>query len=117
MMSVYLSGPITGMPNGNYDAFLSAELRIRRPSATEHTYIFVRNPQKIPHKKQNPTYADYMRDGIVAMLECDAVVMLPGWVNSRGACIERAVAHACGLKIYPSVEMLLEEFHGRSSRD
>ena len=109
MNRVYLSGPITGMPNENREAFFSAQLQIFKAT---NFRISVSNPFLINHETQNPTYKDYLRDAIVAMLECDAIVMLPGWANSRGACIERAVAHACGLKIYPSVDKMLEEYHG-----
>lgn len=38
-------------------------------------------------------------------LKADAVVLLPGWEKSKGACAERATAIALGLEVY-----LYEEF-------
>lgn len=45
-------------------------------------------------------YACYMKYDILALLECDVIVMLPNWITSRGAGVERDVAIACGLDEY-----------------
>ena len=37
---------------------------------------------------------------------CDAVLMLPGWKTSRGACIEKRLAEDLGLRVLHASEVL-----------
>lgn len=47
----------------------------------------VPNPtfDKMPKEK---AWAEYMKRDIAWLSDCDAIYMLPGWRESRGACIE-----------------------------
>ena len=49
-------------------------------------------------EKENPTWFDYMKVDIKALLECDYVYMLPGWKKSNGARIEKFIAFIFGIK-------------------
>ena len=40
-----------------------------------------------------------MRTDLLALLSCDAIHMLPGWRESKGATVEHAVAVACGMPV------------------
>ena len=40
-----------------------------------------------------------MRLSIAQVLQAEAVALLPGWVNSRGATLERRIATALGLLV------------------
>jgi hypothetical protein len=42
------------------------------------------------------------------MLQCDSVLMLPGWQHSKGATIERFVAEACAMPITELMQMDLD---------
>ena len=42
-----------------------------------------------------------MRLSIAQVLQAEAVALLPGWVNSRGATLERRIAKALDLQIGP----------------
>ena len=44
-----------------------------------------------------------MRMAVRQLSTCDAVFMLPGWRNSRGACIEHQLAVGLGLEIIDGV--------------
>ena len=37
---------------------------------------------------------------IKALCDCDAIALMPGWENSKGAHLELHIAHRIGLKVY-----------------
>ena len=41
-----------------------------------------------------------MRDALAALVDSDAIIMLNGWQESRGACLERNVAFELDIPIY-----------------
>lgn len=88
---VYLSGQITGKRNYK-GLFLFVEQLARFCGASS---IF--NPAS--QITDNFNYEQAMRRCIVALADCDAIVMLPGWNFSKGAKVEHEVAKACGMNI------------------
>ena len=96
-MNLYLSGPITGIPNLNKEAFSSAAAALR---AAGHQVI---NPHEIgqPSELLLP-WADYLRADLLAMLhDAQAVALLPHWTDSRGARLEWHIANALGWEAKP----------------
>lgn len=91
-MRIYISGPITGVP-GYYERFDAAARQIRRLG---HTPV---NPARHP---EGLSVREYMRMDLNDLMASDAVLMLPGWMDSGGALVERALAHYLGMKIYYS---------------
>ncbi len=94
MKRVYISGPITGMPNHNREAFAKAAEVLRKTFNLE----MVINPHDIV-LDGNPTWEDYMKADLREMLTCDTVVMLDGWGESRGATLEEHVARKLGMRV------------------
>lgn len=91
-MKIYLSGPMSGYPNYNTDAFNAAAENLRKIG---HDVI---NPVEI--KKAEPTdWEGCMREDIRAMMDADAVATLPGWQASRGARIEVTLAKQLGMPV------------------
>lgn len=92
-VAIYIAGPMSGLPDSNYPAFLAAEEQLR---AAGHTRIV--NPARsvLP---ANATWQEFMRDGLTGLLRCNGVALLPGWQRSRGARIERNLAIGLGLDI------------------
>lgn len=88
-MKVYISGPMTGIPDLNRKAFDEAEKKLTLAKC------YVANPHKIdaPHD----TYESHMAADIRELTYCDAIYLLPGWTESRGAMAEYAVAQVLGL--------------------
>ena len=90
--TVHISGPVTGQPDRNKDAFNAAERRLREMG---HTVL---NPMDIPREA---SYRDAM------LINCDwicrnatAMVVLPGASASPGSKAEQTLALAIGLPIY-----------------
>ena len=101
MIRVYISGPMTGLPNLNFPAF-NAAAEVLRVNGFDPV-----NPVDI-NPDPNATWVECLRNDIAAVCTCDAVALLPGWENSRGAHLEVQVAHALGLKIR-TFQALLQE--------
>jgi hypothetical protein len=98
-MKVYLSGPMSNMPDLNFPAFhaAAAELRARG-------YEVV-NPAEI-NPDSAMAWADCMRADIKALCDCDALVLLPNWQRSKGAHIELNLAHRLEMQIHALHELL-----------
>lgn len=94
-MRVYLAGPMTGLPDFNYPAFRAAAKRLRAAGYR------VENPAENA-KPVCDSWLGYMRKGITQLVQCDAIVLLPGWRNSKGVSIEFPIAQ--GLD-FPFFEM------------
>lgn len=48
----------------------------------------------------NAEYDDYVNGDLEMVVRCDAMVMIPGWEDSRGAVIEKIYAESLGIPIY-----------------
>jgi len=96
MRRIYISGPMTGLPDFNFAAFEAAEKLIRKvdPSAN------VINPHTVEHGLGlEGAWEQYLKFDLKAMLDCDLVVILPGWHNSKGSLLEIHVATSVGIPI------------------
>lgn len=91
---VYISGPMTGIPEFNYPAFHAAAAELRAAG------LHVENPAESP-APDCKSWIGYMRLAIVQLAGCDCVVTLPGWERSRGARIEVELARGLGFPITP----------------
>lgn len=83
---VYLSGPMTGLPEYNRPAFFQASARLRK----EFPEAFVHNPARI-NLPLNATWADYMRLNLHRLTYATEIRLLPGWEASSGARIETLI--------------------------
>lgn len=107
-MKLYLSGPMTGLPNLNYPAFRLAAGKLR---ALGHE---VYNPAEWEDLNNFGTFnlilafEDYCR---FIVREADAVVALEGWECSPGAIAETALAEAIKKPVYPIDDFLKPKEH------
>jgi len=95
-MRIYVSGAISGVENYK-DAFDKAEEQLK---ADGHVVI---NPTKVEQILINATYEEYMSIDMFLLSMCDAIYMLPGWQQSRGANREYGYALAKGFIILEEV--------------
>lgn len=88
---IYIAGPMYGLPERNYPAFNEAELQWQaRNWVVENPVNNGKPPPFIV--TEDDQIAWYMRQSMVQILRCDAMCLLPGWENSRGAKFEREMA-------------------------
>jgi hypothetical protein len=80
-MIIYISGPMTGLPEFNFPAFNAAAAQLRSLGYE------VINPAEFG-EGEGKTWTDYMRKDIKALMDCTHVAVLPGWENSNGARLE-----------------------------
>lgn len=92
-MRVYISGPMSNMPDLNFPAFNAAAAQLR-----QRGYDAV-NPVDLNPDPGTPWH-ECMRADLKALCDCDAICLLPGWENSTGAYLELHVAHRIGLRIH-----------------
>jgi hypothetical protein len=87
---IYISGPISAMPNGNREEFAAAAAHLRKQG------FEVINPHELTegmdfHPERD--YEEIMRLDVAEMvLKAREVVTLNGWENSPGATREVAIA-------------------------
>lgn len=102
MKIIYISGPMSGYLNKNYDAFNEAAAKLRMQGYE------VLNPAE-PPEIDGWEWADYMRRDIVMLMEADTIATLPNWDQSRGAKIEVDLAKNLGMNVIEVISLLKEE--------
>lgn len=109
-MKYYLAGPMAGLPKHNFPYF-DRTTKILRSRGYD-----VYSPHEIDHgeddgnRGQTKSHGEYLKVDLIALLMCDAVILLPGWSTSRGAVVELNTAISCGMKVFiwdPRTEMAL----------
>lgn len=88
MAVYYISGPMAGYPENNFPAFEAAQAWCVEAGLT------VLSPHTIAHP-EGSEWADFLRRDIEQMLaHCNALILLRGWPQSKGARLELATALA-----------------------
>lgn len=91
--NVYLSGPMTGLPEKNFPAFMKAALKLRGKK-----YRVV-NPAELNIGDPRYSWSECLRRDIKEMMKCNAVALLPGWKKSKGALLEVYIAKSLKWKV------------------
>lgn len=84
-MRIYLSGPMTGLPEYNFPAFREAATTLRTAG---HTVVDPSTRGVVDGWE----WTDYIRADLAELVTCEAIAFLPGWRHSRGALLEAHVA-------------------------
>lgn len=89
---IYLSGKISGLPICEaIKNFESAENQLKG-------FANIVNPMRLRHD-HDKSWQSYMKEDIRALMECDAIAMLPNYKSSKGALIELNLAKSLGFEI------------------
>lgn len=95
MKRIYIAGPMTGYPRYNYPAFDEAERHLRELGWRVFNPAALSREAGFDETKDTPT-KEFMELAIRMDLDCvlkaDALCVLPGWKESRGATAEAALA-------------------------
>lgn len=95
-MTVYISGPITNNPHYD-DDFADAYIHLHNLGHNPVNPVDIGGELKRKMGRE-PTWAEYMREDIKALMDCDGIFMLPGWMESRGASAEVLIAKLVDIK-------------------
>ncbi len=96
MKTVYIAGAVTGLNNIS----VSKKFQLKEQELTAQGHI-VFNPVRFieMNKLQHLEWADIMRECITHLMQCDELHLLPCWQISKGATLERDIAHRLGMPI------------------
>lgn len=98
-LKIYIAGPMTGIAENNYPAFLAAEEVLRE------RWGEVLNPARNFDGRKGLSWADYMRASIGQLVQATDAVFLPGWHASPGARMERKLAEDLKITIWEAEEL------------
>ena len=93
MKRIYISGPMTGLPGQNHNAFHQAAQQLR---ALGYEVV---NPADTPVPSEGIHLEAWLKADLRQMLDCDTIALLPGWQASKGAHLELHVAHRVGMTV------------------
>lgn len=110
-MKYYLAGPMTGKPLYNFPAFKEAAQRWRDLGhfvvsphqltddiwMAEHGRFF--DPAVDKCEWGDPIVKKMIAEDLRQVMECDAVLVLDGWEESKGATLEVRLAKQCGMPV------------------
>jgi uncharacterized protein DUF4406 len=97
---VYIAGPMSDKPNANYIEFHAAVARL------EAVGIRSENPaQPKLGSEASQRYGTYIRRGVLRLMKCDAIMLLPDWDTSSGATLEALIAYRMQMPAYQMEEV------------
>ena len=99
MKKIYLSGPMTGLPELNFPAFHAEASRLRALG------FEVVNPADL-NPEPNTGWHECMRNDLKALLDCDALALLDGWQRSAVVNLEMHIANHVGIQIVIAKEVV-----------
>ncbi len=101
-VKIYLSGPISGIPNDNIDGVEKAYVYYNIQGfevINPHHIAAALNDDYMLEGLGKPSYTDYLAMCIANLNECNILILLDGYKKSFGACMEIAFALKKGLPV------------------
>ncbi len=109
MKTIYLSGPISGIKNNNRDSFFRAKDYYESLGYNVINPIEIADAMHIVNEGLNdpePREIDIMAEDIKSLSECDSIILLPNWENSKGARFELAFALSYDIPVFEAYSNL-----------
>lgn len=89
-MRVYIAGPMTGYKNFNRKAFFEAAKKLEEIGW---------EPVHTAGLPDDFTYEEYLERSLAVLEACDAIYLLEGWEESKGALMEYGYARSRNLLV------------------
>lgn len=102
MKILYLSSPMSGLPDLNRPAFYAAAKRLRVAG-----YIVI-NPPELDRREPCNTWEECLQRDLRQLTKCEGIATLPNWTKSRGANLEIHVGKALSYPVH-TVDYWLKE--------
>lgn len=102
-LTVYIAGPMTGLPEHNYPAFFHMEKYLNSMG-----YNHVINPATIANGDTTKEYSFYIRESLKLISKAEFVIFLDNWQKSKGARLEKHCADSMGIPCYDQRFNLLD---------
>lgn len=113
MKRVYIAGPMTGIPQFNFPAFIAEGEALRTLGFDVHSPAEMDDPVTRQAALDSPdgapgsgsangeTWGDFLARDVKLLVDdgIEAIVVLPGWYRSKGARLETFVGHLVGIPI------------------
>jgi len=107
MKKIYIAGPMTGYEDFNFTCFDFAEEGLSdlnwnpiNPAEIDRAHGFWPDMVDDNHKFSNIDMGLMLSRDILAISQCEAIFMLIGWEESKGANMEKTFAEIIGIDIY-----------------
>lgn len=98
-LRVYICGPISGIENGNKKAFDLMEAQLwTRGFHPINPHVTCAHIKREFYQSDKAHWQACMRADIRELMTADAIVLLPGWQNSKGAHVEITLAKELGIR-------------------
>lgn len=111
---VYVAGPYAATTRWE------EEQNVRHAEAVGYNVADAGAMPVIPHTNTRPHFSDlnsaewWYEATVELMRRCDAVMMVPGWKQSKGSVAERTEAERIGLPVFLTLRELTEWIDGRN---
>lgn len=99
-LDYYLSGPMTGLPDYNREAFdrayeglYKAKVKVRSPHLTPW-------PEMQTQMNDEEIWQYFMRRALELELTCTGIILLEGWPSSKGAVLEMNIAASLKMPVF-----------------
>jgi hypothetical protein len=98
-LTYYLSGPMTGIEKHNFPAFEEATRNLRAKGFKILSAHEIDHGEEVIGQGSLP-WEQYLKNDLTVMIEqAQGIVLLPGWLRSRGAWLELVIARGLGYPV------------------
>ena len=117
MRKIYVAGPMTGYEKFNFYEFdrVSSLLQAQgwnviNPANIDRANGFDPTIQGISHDLDSRDLGMMLSRDIIAISTCDAIFLMKGWEDSKGANMEKLFANIIGIDVYSFDENIPENY-------